>query len=516
MADLISSLPDEVLKLIMEHVPLDDRLTSFCLVNRRLHAAAVAFEELALGDWRNTAKIPDFQDCVWSWLRPYGHHLTRLRLNFGKPLQRLPCPNLLDLQLSSCAVPLGTPAAGQQGVFQGCTKLTRLLLQQCNIITTRSDGVVDGLSSLVHLQRLEVWPATQYPAYPIAGLSRATLPSLTQLTYLSVKSLSRGNLAQLGVLTDLQEIHLHADADYPDLAHGPSSVPGLAFPASLSKLVLRSSMEPALLSLVPAGLKVLKVLSEVQGPVEGPGSLLSHVALLQNLTELALYPKALPSAAPARSASALTASSSLASLLWPEDFPPEPLPSAGPAYSALTASSTLALLLVPQDCMPEGVWPHVFPASRTLLHFTCLHFVAGDPECVPSPWAASDVSRLVNCCPNLRRVKDMTLLHGSHVSELHKLTCLTSLAVSFVPSDLPAAEESLKGLAAVTQLRELDITMEQYLTIAATFPLTQLTSLTQLGVDHNKEDGWCTAEKLELRQVFITNCFTLLIFFIIN
>jgi hypothetical protein len=153
--------------------------------------------------------------------------------------------------------------------------------------------------------------------------------------------------------------------------------------------------------------------------------------------------------------------------------------------------------------MPEGVWPHVFPASRTLLHFTCLHFVAGDPECVPSPWAASDVSRLVSCCPNLRKVKDMTLLHGPQVSELRKLTGLTSLAVSFVPSNLPAAEESLKGLAAVTQLRELDITMEQYLTTAATLPLTQLTSLTQLGVDHNKEDGWCTAEKLELRQVSV-------------
>jgi hypothetical protein len=47
------SLPDEVLKQVMQHVSLKDRLASCCLVNRRLHAAAVATtEQLALHDTR--------------------------------------------------------------------------------------------------------------------------------------------------------------------------------------------------------------------------------------------------------------------------------------------------------------------------------------------------------------------------------------------------------------------------------------------------------------------------------
>ena len=41
----ISSLPEEVLKLVLKHVPLQDRLGSCCLVSTRMHAAAVAATE---------------------------------------------------------------------------------------------------------------------------------------------------------------------------------------------------------------------------------------------------------------------------------------------------------------------------------------------------------------------------------------------------------------------------------------------------------------------------------------
>ena len=46
----------------------------------------------------------------------------------------------------------------------------------------------------------------------------------------------------------------------------------------------------------------------------------------------------------------------------------------------------------------------------------------------------------------------LVLQTGPHVSELHKLTALTRLDVVFVPGDLPAYEESISGLAAVTQV----------------------------------------------------------------
>jgi hypothetical protein len=42
------SLPDEVLKVVMQHVPLKDRLSSCCLVNKWLQAAAVAATEQLL------------------------------------------------------------------------------------------------------------------------------------------------------------------------------------------------------------------------------------------------------------------------------------------------------------------------------------------------------------------------------------------------------------------------------------------------------------------------------------
>ena len=87
-------------------------------------------------------------------------------------------------------------------------------------------------------------------------LSSATLPSMQQLTHLDVHSLSVENLLQLGGLTNLQELHLTA-AD--DIVVGPSTVSGLSFPASLTELVLESSVEAGWLALVPSGLQHLFV-----------------------------------------------------------------------------------------------------------------------------------------------------------------------------------------------------------------------------------------------------------------
>jgi hypothetical protein len=53
----LSSLPDEVLKLVMQHVPLRDRLTICCLANRRLHAAAVAATDVVMLPFSNMDKL---------------------------------------------------------------------------------------------------------------------------------------------------------------------------------------------------------------------------------------------------------------------------------------------------------------------------------------------------------------------------------------------------------------------------------------------------------------------------
>jgi hypothetical protein len=130
------------------------------------------------------------------------------------------------------------------------------------------------------------------------------------------------------------------------------------------------------------------------------------------------------------------------------------------------------------------VWPHVFPASRKLLHLTRLWFgdeLFSQHDVLPSSWGAADLSSLVSCCPNLQVIDCMSLLHGSHVSELRKLPALTNVCVAYADGEMAALQESLNGLAAVTQLKDLCITQSRDdMTVAALLPLTSLTALTNL------------------------------------
>jgi hypothetical protein len=303
----LASLPDEVLKLVMQHVPLQDRLGSCCLVSKRLHAAATA----ATQDLSWKSADPSSTQSAIQWITHYGQHLTSLLWwsSNSWPHQQLPCPNLQKLFIVSSIAQLGATAGGQPGVLHICTNLTRLDLHCCGAV---QGVVVDGLSSLVRLQHFELGSTSFFRE--VNGLCSATLPCMQQLTFLKVRSLSVQNLLELAALPSLYELHLHVAGDG---AVGPDSVPALAFPASVKKLVLLSPVEAGLLSLVPAGLQDLRVECGVEGLVEGPGSLLSCITRFTHLTQLSILPNP------------------VSALMWPP---------AGPAYSALTASSNLAAL----------------------------------------------------------------------------------------------------------------------------------------------------------------------------
>jgi hypothetical protein len=133
-----TDLPEEVLKLLMQLLPLKDRMTSCCLVSKRLHAAAVAATH-ALAVSTTAGQIrPERAESVLGWIFHYGQHLTQLQLSgFQQPwLKQLPCQNLRELKVSSpCSVQLG-PTKGYPGVVEGCPKLTRLELQ-CSTIADR-------------------------------------------------------------------------------------------------------------------------------------------------------------------------------------------------------------------------------------------------------------------------------------------------------------------------------------------------------------------------------------------
>ena len=381
-------MPDEVLRAILRHLPLKDRIKGCFLVSRSLLAAAAAATEHFQLDFRYMST--QHAESALRWLSHYGQHLTHLDFSsLEQQLLQLPCENLLELKLHSLEVQLGT-ADGQPGVLQTCTKLTRLELS-CRTLDAPVDGLVDvGLSRLVYLQHLKV-------GFDAHGLSSAALPRLQHLTHLdlTLNSLSKENLLQLSGLTSLQELGYTADSSDDALAVGPSNIPGFTLPASLKKLWLSAPVEAGILSVVPAGLQALSIDSPMEGPAEGPGSLLSCMARLQHLTGLDLTPMG-------------------SSLRWPP---------AGPAYSALTASSNLVDLVLAESSFPLGVWPYVFAGLHRLPHLTALIVQHADDVDVfadSTPWTAADLSSLISCCPSLCSVHRLFLQPGLHVSELRK------------------------------------------------------------------------------------------------
>jgi hypothetical protein len=418
-----------------------------------MHAAAVAATEALSfqGHLQHAASAS-------VWLSSYGQQLTKLYFGVWGPPWELVCPNLLELELFGCHVQLGA-ADGHAGITHSCTNLTRLVLYS-QVTDMPQGGIVDcGLSRLVHLQYLDLVPIN-YGATRCVGLSSSVLPCLQHLTFLKVIHLSIENVAQLGGLTCLQELHLSARKEgfaSEEPAVGPSSVPGLELPASLTKLVLSSPVEGAILSAAPAGLQDLQVGCSVEGPAEGLGSFLSCMARLQSLTRLIIAPVSIA------------------------------LPPPGPAYSALTASSSLVELDLSDAELPTGVWPYVFPSSCKLPHLTSLLFGAWhdniDDAVVTHPrWSAADFPSLVSCCPSLRCVENMFLQPGLHVSELHKLTSLTHVGLYYSSDSGDGCSEIIRGLAVISQLHSLDMetqTPEFFeLPMASLLPLISLTALT--------------------------------------
>lgn len=273
----LDSLPDEVLKHIMLHVPIKQRLTSCSLVCSRLHTAALAAtEELQLAqryDNDTTIRVssPEHAQSVLTWLEQYGGHLTSLDMDeFPQPLHCLPCPNLRNLTVYGGRIQLEPTAAdGTSGVLRDCTKLTGLALIYPTIIGATS---ISSLSSLVDLQDLFV-------SSPFASFAGGVLPRL------HLKScegpLSGEAAGELSALTSLQELSLTAVDS--DVALGPSSVPGLAFPSCIRGLWLYHPIEGGLLHLVPTSLVDLWI---EDGVAQEIGALLPGVAQLQGLTML--------------------------------------------------------------------------------------------------------------------------------------------------------------------------------------------------------------------------------------
>jgi hypothetical protein len=295
-------------------------------------------------------------------------------------------------------------------------------------------------------------------------------------------SLNSENLMQLEGLTKLRSLQL----DFGDAKVGPSSTPALVLPTGLTCLVLWSPVEAGVLSLVPTGLQELVVCGQVQGPAEGPSSLLSGIARLQHLTKLVLQP--------------------VNDLDWPAP---------GPVYSGLTASSNLAFLEFYDISPPAGAWPYVFPAARTLPHLTSFGYSVDlakmdkpDEGSIgpPSAWDLADLPCLVTCCPNLGVIDGILLQLGTHVSELSRLTSLTQLCVQYASGDSDSTCKSLKGLAALPRLHSLMITLDTWSNVeqfrSSLLLLTSLTALTAFVLGVPDTDPECSIKQVMTDDAF--------------
>lgn len=95
----------------MQHLPLKERLGTCCLVSNRLHAAAVAATDCL--DLESTFRTQHRVESGLEWIMKNGQQLERLKLyNIRKPIQQLPCVNLLELQLCNPDSGLRSAACG--------------------------------------------------------------------------------------------------------------------------------------------------------------------------------------------------------------------------------------------------------------------------------------------------------------------------------------------------------------------------------------------------------------------
>ena len=107
-----SSLPEELWKLILAHVPLPERLGTCSRVSQKLYrAAATAQLQLEL-----QSSVQNSQGLV-RWLRRNGQHVASLELQgFAGNVTELPCQQLRKLVVWFGRVQLG-PSSSHPGVL---------------------------------------------------------------------------------------------------------------------------------------------------------------------------------------------------------------------------------------------------------------------------------------------------------------------------------------------------------------------------------------------------------------
>jgi len=442
-------LPEDIWKLVLQQVPLKQRLSSCALVCKKFKAAGVAATDSIEATLINQPAVDNFA----TYLQQHGRNLTSLILSGDctdgidwPQLEQLPCQHLQELHLISLNLGWGADE-DRPNVLDNATAITRLELEDANIYSA-------ALSVLPSLQHLSINGCYLFDSKDkdnmVSAFAFARLQQLTHLNLFGV-DIEAESLAYLSSITGLHTLHIVGCCDLT------SSTPGLSLPPSLQHLELRDAFEPSVLAaatqLTHLDLKCQWVSDE--GDASVGACLLGVLSKLQHLEYLRL---------------------SLLHINWPP---------ASPAYQALVASSNKLRVLRVELCrLPDGAFAHIFPSAPALVVLPRLEELG--VSCIP-PY---DVPRIVRCCPALQQLA-LSLIFGTwHLTALNQLSALSRLELSQancpgIPD--PGTAVSIHSVARLTKLQDLALTVhdmpwpvEGSHAPQALLPLTALQGLTRL------------------------------------
>lgn len=471
----LSSLPLELLDVILQHVPLQERLKVCAVLSSRCKAAAVkATNTITLHAAPTTSVFH-----LLSFLKSYGSGITSIDLQptiVTRPtaLLELPsCAGLLSLTLTDALVQL-TPGSQQLGVLHSCKALTSLKLLNCNVLDTSAQ--LAGLSVLKDLQDLRVvWDAgcTRRLEQPLSLLPGSLLSQLVKLTFIDLSSPMRfAHLQHLTCLNGLQTcrvtladgaqqerfakfkllrgltcLHLSCDQSSQQ-SMGYAEIRGLYQLTTLQDIMVSRCMsfKPWILRQM-RGLRTLSLYKlHLVGGKAGTSDLLGVLPNLSALTRLDLQ---------------FTLQHHAAKLS---------------DYTSLGALSELGVLDLTSCNLPVGLWPRLESAAGCVNVWSlCLDDAVDTTH--GSQLSTAGLYSLAQCMPKLQVVSCVSALaHDADIHPLQQLSDLKQLSLSKV------SDAHVPALTCLEQLVCLKIKAPSTITDCGALQLTALSRLTQLSI----------------------------------
>jgi len=444
----IVELPEDIWKIVLQHVPLKQRLSSCALVCQKFKAAAVAATDSIEATLFEQPAVDKFA----TYLQQHGSHLTSLVLtgdcrvsSIWPELEQLPCQHLQELHLNSLNLGWG-PDEDRPSVLDHATAITRLEIQDADLYPA-------ALSMLPSLQHLCIDGCYLFDSKDYNEASTVAFSSWQQLTHLGLTTVAieAESLAHISSITDLHTLHI------VDCCELTLATPGLSLPPSLQRLVLCGGFQPSVLA---AATQLTHL--DLGGAVELSDTrvcLLGILAKLQHLDYLCL---------------------STLDTAWPR---------LSPAYQAfITSSSVLRVLRIDRCHLPDGALAHVLPSAPS-------HIMLPRLEVLAAYIPRDALENVLRSCPALQQLtltaREGEFLETPQLAALSHLSALSCLDLSLEASTADASTAtavSIQSLAGLDRLQDLTLWLHgvpepvegPHALPQALLPLTALLGLTRL------------------------------------